>query len=67
MRGVAIGAWLGVDKVKPRSMPFNWKVLSLAFTINLRGRNGATFVRETVVEAVKIVGKYSAKTETPKI
>jgi hypothetical protein len=50
-------------------MPFlkDWKVLSLAFTINLRGRNGATFVRETVVEAVKIVGKYSAKTETPKI
>lgn len=66
---MAIGAWLGVDKVKPRSMPFlkDWKVLSLAFTINLRGRNGATFVRETVVEAVRIVSKYSAKTETPKI
>jgi hypothetical protein len=39
-------------------------VRSPAFTVDLRGRNSAAFVREVEAEAVKIVGKYVPKTET---
>lgn len=54
--------------MKLRSMPFlkDQMVLSPAFAIDLRGRNGATFVREMEAKAVKIDGKYLTKTETPK-
>jgi hypothetical protein len=46
-------------------MPFlnNRMVLSPAFAIKLRGRDAAAFVREVEAEAVKIIGKYSAKME----
>jgi hypothetical protein len=39
-------------------------VRSPAFTVDLRGRDAAAFVREVETEAVKIVGKYAPKTET---
>ena len=41
----------------------NWKVLSPTFAIELRGRNAAAFIREVEVEAVRIVEKYSIRTE----
>ena len=46
-------------------MPFlnNQMVQSLAFAMELRGRNAAAFVREVEAEALKIVSKYSVKTE----
>jgi hypothetical protein len=51
--------------VKLRLMPFleNRMVLSPAFAIELQGRDVATFVREAEAEAMRIVGKYSARTE----
>jgi hypothetical protein len=39
-------------------------VRSLAFAVELRGRDAVAFVREVEAEAVKIVGKYAPKTET---
>jgi hypothetical protein len=39
-------------------------VRSPAFTVDLRGRDAASFVREVEAEAVKIVGKYVPKMET---
>jgi hypothetical protein len=38
-------------------------VRSLAFAIDLRGRDVVAFVREVESEAIKIVGKYVPKTE----
>lgn len=54
--------------MKLRSMPFlkDQMVLSPAFAIDLCGQNGTAFVGEMEAEAVKIDGKYSTKTETPK-
>jgi hypothetical protein len=51
--------------VKPHPMPClnNQMVLSPAFAIEPRGRDATTFVLEVEAEAVKIVGKYSSKTE----
>jgi hypothetical protein len=39
-------------------------VQSLAFAVDLRGRDATAFVCEVEAEAVKIVGKYVPKTET---
>jgi hypothetical protein len=39
-------------------------VRSPAFTMELRVRDVAAFVREVEAEAIKIVGKYASKTET---
>jgi hypothetical protein len=54
---VVCGRWLMARILNNRM------VQSPAFSIELRGRDAATFVREVEVEAVKIVGKYSAKME----
>jgi hypothetical protein len=67
---VAYGVWplahgWGMDEVKLRLMPFlgDQMVQSPAFTIDLRGRDAAAFIREVESETVKIVGKYVPKTE----
>jgi hypothetical protein len=41
-------------------------VLSPVFTIEVRGRAAATFVREVETEAVKVMEKYSTKTKMPR-
>jgi hypothetical protein len=41
-------------------------VLSPAFNIELRGQNVVAFVWEVEAEAVRIVRKYSMKTEMPR-
>jgi hypothetical protein len=38
-------------------------VRSLAFVVDLRGRDAAAFVREVESEAIKIVRKYVSNTE----
>jgi hypothetical protein len=38
-------------------------VLSPTFAVELRGWDTTEFVREVKVEAIKIVGKYSLRTE----
>jgi hypothetical protein len=67
---IACGVWplahgWDVGAVKLRPMPFleNRMVMSLAFAIELRGRDSAAFVREVEAEAVRIDGKYSARTK----
>jgi hypothetical protein len=67
---IAYGVWppvhdWEVGEVKLRSMPFlkDRMVLSPAFTVELRGRDAMDFVREVEAEVVKIVRKYSTKTE----
>jgi hypothetical protein len=67
---VAYGVWLlahgwDLGEIKPHPMPFlgGQKVQSPAFAIDLRGRDAAAFVREVESEAIKIVGKYTTKTE----
>jgi hypothetical protein len=39
-------------------------VRSLAFVVDLRGRNAVAFVCEVEAEATKIIGKYVPKMET---
>jgi hypothetical protein len=41
-------------------------VLSPAFNIELQGRDAAALIWEVEAEAVRIVGKYSMKTEMPR-
>jgi hypothetical protein len=41
-------------------------VLSPAFRIELRCRDATTFIREVEANDVRIVGKYSTKTEMPR-
>lgn len=55
----------GVGEVKLWLMPSlkNQLVLNLAFVIELRGWDSMEFFREVEAKAVKIVGKYSTKTE----
>jgi hypothetical protein len=67
---IACGVWLlaygldlGAVKLCPMSFLDNRMVLSLAFAIELRGRNAVAFISEVETEAMRIVGKYSAKTE----
>jgi hypothetical protein len=63
---VAYGVWSlaqrwNLGEIRPRPMPSlgDQMVRSLAFAIDLRGRDAAAFVRE----AIKIIGKYVLKTE----
>lgn len=42
-------------------------VVSNAFAVELGSRDGATFISKVEAEVVKIVGKYSTKTEMTKI
>jgi hypothetical protein len=67
---VACGVWplahgWALGEIAPRPMPTlgNKLVRSLAFVVDLRGHDAATFVPEVESEAVKIVGKYAPKTE----
>jgi hypothetical protein len=62
---MALGAWLGLGKVCPREMPSRGGQLvrSPAFTLDLRGRDPAAFVREAEDDAARIVGCYVPKTE----
>jgi hypothetical protein len=55
-----------LSEVCPRRMPTlgDQLVRSPSFTVDLRGRNPAAFVREVEAEAAKIVGRYVPKTET---
>jgi hypothetical protein len=55
-----------LGEVCPRRMPTlsNQLVRSPSFTVDLRGRNPTTFVREVEAEAARIVGRYVPKTET---
>jgi hypothetical protein len=39
-------------------------VQSLAFAVDLRGRDADVFVREVEAKVVKVVGKYVSKAET---
>jgi hypothetical protein len=52
--------------VCPRRMPSlgDQLVRSLAFALDLRGRDPATFVREVEAEVARIVGRYVPRTET---
>jgi hypothetical protein len=54
-----------LGEIRPRGMPMlgDKMVRSLAFVVDLCGRDAATFVREVESEAIKIVGKYVPKTE----
>jgi hypothetical protein len=67
---VAYGVWplahgWNLGKVKLRSMPFlsGRMVQSPTFAIDLPGRDATAFVREVESKAIKILGKYSSKTE----
>jgi hypothetical protein len=55
-----------LGEVTPRRMPTlgGQLVRSLAFMVDLRGRNATAFVREVEEEAAKSVGKYVPKTKT---
>jgi hypothetical protein len=55
-----------LGEVTPRRMPTlgGQMVQSSVFTVDLRGRDAAAFVREVEAENMKIVGKYVPKTET---
>lgn len=55
----------GVGEVKLWLMPSlkNQLVPNLAFIIELRGWDSMEFFREVEAETVKIIGKYSTKTE----
>jgi hypothetical protein len=54
-----------LGEVCPRQMPSlgEQQVRSPAFTLDLRGRDPAAFVREVEDEAVRIVGRYVPRTE----
>jgi hypothetical protein len=54
-----------LGEVCPRRMPSlgEQQVRSLAFTLDLRGRDPAAFVREVEDGAVRIVGRYVPRTE----
>jgi hypothetical protein len=60
---MALGVWLG--EVCPREMPSRGgqRVRSLAFALDLRGRDPAAFVREAEDDVARIVGRYVPKTE----
>jgi hypothetical protein len=67
---VACGVWplphgWVLGKIIPRRMPTlgDKLVRSPAFAVDLFGRDALAFMREVESEAVKIVGKYAAKTE----
>jgi hypothetical protein len=67
---VAYGMWplvhgWDLGEVRPRPMPTlgDQMVRSLAFVVDLRGRDAAAFVREVESEAIKIVRKYVSNTE----
>lgn len=68
MQSVAACARLEVGEVKLRPIPFlkNQMVLSPAFATKLHGRDTMVFIRKVEAEVVKIVGKYSTKTEKPR-
>ena len=68
---IACGVWplahgWALGEIAPRRMPTlcGQLVRSLAFAVELRGRDAVAFVREVEAEAVKIVGKYAPKTKT---
>jgi hypothetical protein len=68
---IACGVWplahgWALGKIAPRRIPTlgGQLVRSLAFVVDLCGRDAAAFVREVEAEAIKIVGKYALKTET---
>lgn len=66
LQSLTVGAWMGgVGEVKLWLMPSlkNQLVPNLAFVIELRGWDSMEFFREVEAETVKIVGKYSTKTE----
>ncbi|XP_020401890.1 uncharacterized protein [Zea mays] len=67
---IAYGVWSlahgwVLGEIRPRGMPMlgDKMVQSLAFIVDLRGRDAATFVREVESEAIKIFGKYVLNTE----
>jgi hypothetical protein len=68
---IACGVWplahgWALGKIAPRRIPTlgGQLVRSPTFAVDLRGRDAAAFVREIEAEAIKIVGKYTSKTET---
>jgi hypothetical protein len=67
---VGYGVWplahgWALGEVCPREMPSRGGQLvrSPAFTLDLRGRDPATFVREAEDGAARIVGRYVPRTE----
>jgi hypothetical protein len=67
---VACGVWplahgWVLGEIRPCRMPTlgDKMVRSLAFVVDLRGRDAIAFVREVESEAIKIVGNYVPKTE----
>jgi hypothetical protein len=68
---IGYGVWplahgWALGKVCPRQMPSlgEQQVRSPAFTLDLRGRDPATFLREVEDGAVRIVGRFVPRTET---
>jgi hypothetical protein len=63
--GVALAHGWTLGEVCPRQMPSlgGLQVRSLAFALDLRGRDPAAFVREVEDGAVRIVGRYVPRTE----
>jgi hypothetical protein len=59
------GCWV-LGEVCPRQMPTLGQQLvrSLTFSLDLRGRDLAAFVREVEDGAVRIVGRYAPRTES---